>query len=66
MVIANQYSFVDNPAGNNLLLAAICGNLVLIAMANCRIMAFFTAAQQQDIRRELAHVVGMARYLQNW
>ena len=60
----NQYSFINNLTGNSLLLAAICGNLVLIATVNCCIIAPFIETQQQDIRRELAHVVGIDGYLQ--
>ena len=60
----NQYSFINNLTGNSLLLAAICGNLVLIVTANCCIIVPFTATQQQDTRRELAHAAGVDRYLQ--
>ena len=34
-------------------------------MANCRIIAPSTATQQQDTRRELAHVAGVDGYLQS-
>ncbi len=63
-VIANQRGLVNDPAGNSLPSAAICGNLVLMVTANCRIMAPFTATQQQDTRRELAHAAGVDGYLQ--
>ena len=63
IIIANQRGLVDDPAGNNLSSAAICGNLVSMAMANYRIMAPFTATQQQDTRRELAHAAGVDGYL---
>jgi Helicase conserved C-terminal domain len=63
-VIANQRGLVDDPAGNSLSSAAICGNLVSTATANCRIMAPSTATQQQDTRRELAHAAGVDGYLQ--
>ena len=63
-VIANQRGLVNDPAGNGLSSAAICGNLVSTATANCRIIAPSTVTQQQNTRRELAHAAGVDGYLQ--
>jgi len=63
IVITNQHSLINDPASNSLLSAAIYNNLVLAATANYRIMALFTATQQQDTRRELAYAVSMDGYL---
>ena len=64
-VTANQHGLINDFAGNSLSLAAICGNPVLMATANYCIMAPFTATQQQDIRRKLAHAAGVDGYLQS-